>query len=66
MESTHPGLQFEYKFFLIWINIEWFMTVLGQAIWVVKIRVFEETCVHMNHACVCMHKPAYVGPFPEA
>ena len=73
LESRHPGLQFEHKYYLIWIYFEWIMTVWSWVIRVVKIRVSgdacvrgEHSCVHGEHACVHSAKPSYAGQVLEA
>ena len=45
LESRYLGLQFEYKFCLIWTYIEWVMIVWSQVNPTGKIRVSKEACV---------------------
>ena len=53
LKRRHLGLQLEHNIFLIWTYIGWVMTVWIRANPTVKIRVSEDACVCMKHACVC-------------
>ena len=51
LESKHLGLQFEQNFCLIWIYIEWVMTVWSWAIKAIRLGFLGRMCTHES----CMH-----------